>query len=64
MLSARWFATTNKPDLLLVDLHLADASGLDLMAKARLRLPDSPVIVVTASNAIEDAVKSAQRRSD
>jgi DNA-binding NtrC family response regulator len=50
--------TTNKPDLLLVDLHLPDASGLDLMAKARLRLPDSPVIVVTASNAIEDAVKA------
>jgi DNA-binding NtrC family response regulator len=50
--------TTNKPDLLLVDLHLPDASGLELLAKARLRLPESPVIVVTASNAIEDAVKA------
>jgi two-component system response regulator AtoC len=50
--------TTNKPDLLLVDLHLPDASGLELLAKARLRLPESPVIVLTASNAIEDAVKA------
>ena len=50
--------TTNKPDLLLVDLNLPDASGLELLAKARLRLPESPVIVVTASNAIEDAVKA------
>jgi len=50
--------TTNKPDLLLVDLHLPDASGLELLAKARLRLPESPVIVVTASNAVEDAVKA------
>ena len=50
--------TTHKPDLLLVDLHLPDASGLELLAKARLRLPESPVIVVTASNAIEDAVKA------
>jgi DNA-binding response OmpR family regulator len=50
--------TTNKPDLLLVDLHLPDTSGMELLAKARLRLPESPVIVVTASNAIEDAVKA------
>ena len=50
--------TTNKPDLLLVDLHLPDTSGIELLAKARLRLPESPVIVVTASNAIEDAVKA------
>ncbi|HEV8722197.1 MAG TPA: sigma-54 dependent transcriptional regulator [Candidatus Binatia bacterium] len=50
--------TTTKPDLLLVDLHLPDASGLELLAKARLRLPESPIIVVTASNAIEDAVKA------
>lgn len=48
--------TTNKPDLLLIDLHLPDASGLDLLAKARLRLPHIPIFVVTASNAIDDAI--------
>jgi two-component system, NtrC family, response regulator AtoC len=56
--SAFLTSLTTKPDLLLVDLHLPDASGLELLAKARLRLPESPVIVVTASNAIEDAVKA------
>ena len=50
--------TSTKPDLLLVDLHLSDASGHDLLAKARLRLPESPVIVVTASSAIDDAVRA------
>jgi DNA-binding NtrC family response regulator len=49
---------STKPDLLLVDLHLPDASGLELLAKARLRLPESPVIVVTASNAVDDAVRA------
>ncbi|HXG51691.1 MAG TPA: sigma-54 dependent transcriptional regulator [candidate division Zixibacteria bacterium] len=47
-----------KPDLLLIDLHLPDASGLDLLAKARLRLPESPVIVLTASSSVDDAVKA------
>lgn len=47
-----------KPDLLLVDLHLPDASGLDLLAKARLRLPEAPVIVVTASSSVHDVIKA------
>jgi response regulator receiver domain-containing protein len=34
----------SKPDLVLVDLHLPDASGLDLLAKSRYRYPDVPVI--------------------
>jgi DNA-binding NtrC family response regulator len=45
-----------KPNLLLVDLHLPDASGLDLLAQARLGAPDTQVIVVTASNSIDDAI--------
>jgi DNA-binding NtrC family response regulator len=48
----------NKPDLILVDLHLPDASGLDLLAKSRFRYPDVPVIVVTASNAVSDVVSA------
>ncbi len=48
----------NKPNLLLIDLHLPDASGLDLLAKARLRAPSAPVIVVTASSSIDDAVSA------
>ena len=48
----------DRPDLILLDLHLPDASGLDLLAKARFQLPEAPVIVVTASNSIEDVVKA------
>jgi DNA-binding response OmpR family regulator len=49
-----------KPDVLIVDLHLPDVSGLDLVAKARQRLPDTPALVVPASNAVDDAVKAIQ----
>ena len=47
-----------RPDVLIVDLHLSDFNGLELLAKARQRLPDVPVLVVTASNAVDDAVRA------
>jgi two-component system, NtrC family, response regulator AtoC len=46
----------SRPDLVLLDLHLPDASGLDLLAKSRNRYPDVPAIMVTASNAVTDVV--------
>ena len=48
----------NRPDLVLVDLHLPDASGLDLLAKSRYRYPEVPVIMVTASNSVSDVVNA------
>jgi DNA-binding NtrC family response regulator len=48
----------SKPDLVLLDLHLPDASGLDLLAKARFRYPDVPAIMVTASNAVSDVISA------
>jgi DNA-binding NtrC family response regulator len=48
----------DKPDLLLVDLHLPDAFGLDLVAQARVQLPEAPIIVLTASNDIDHVVKA------
>jgi DNA-binding NtrC family response regulator len=48
----------SKPDLVLVDLHLPDASGLDLLAKSRYRYPEVPVIVITASNSVADVVNA------
>jgi DNA-binding NtrC family response regulator len=50
--------TEDRPDLILLDLHLPDASGLDLLDKARFQVPEAPVIVVTASNSIDDVVKA------
>lgn len=48
----------NKPDVILVDLHLPDAAGLDLLAKSRAKYPDVPVIVVTASDSVNDVVSA------
>lgn len=41
---------------MLLDLHLPDASGLDLLAKSRNRYPDVPAIMVTTSNSVTDVV--------
>src|SRR5437762_9649704 len=51
-------ALDDKPDLILLDLHLPDASGLDLLAKSRARYPDVPVIVATASNSVHDVIQA------
>jgi DNA-binding NtrC family response regulator len=48
----------DKPDLLLLDLNLPDGSGLDFLVKARVRAPEAPVIVVTASNSVDDVIKA------
>ena len=48
----------SKPDLVLVDLHLPDASGFELLAKSRHRYPEVPVIVVTASNSVADVMNA------
>jgi DNA-binding NtrC family response regulator len=48
----------HKPDLVLADLNLPDASGLDLLAKSRYRYPDVPVIMVTASSSVADVVSA------
>jgi DNA-binding NtrC family response regulator len=48
----------HRPDLILLDLHLPDASGLDLLARSRARYPDIPVIVATASHLVSDVVKA------
>jgi DNA-binding NtrC family response regulator len=50
--------TDEKPELVLLDLNLPDASGLELLPKTRLRLPGTPVIVVTASDSVDDVIKA------
>ena len=52
------FLPLEKPDLLLLDLQLPDTSGLELLARTRARLPDAPVIVVTASASVDDVIKA------
>lgn len=39
-----------RPDLVLLDLNLPDASGLEGLAALRTRLPDVPVVVISAAD--------------
>ena len=47
---------SNYFELVLCDLHLPDASGIEVVRAIRKALPSLPVIVLTASNNLDDAV--------
>jgi DNA-binding NtrC family response regulator len=53
--------TAEPAELFLLDLHLPDESGLDLLLKIREIRPQAPVIVVTASDSVEDVVTAMKR---
>ncbi|MFH1844383.1 MAG: response regulator [bacterium] len=46
------------PALVLVDLRLPDIDGLEVMARIREQAPETPVIVISASSAIDDAIEA------
>jgi len=48
-------------DLLLLDLMLPDRPGLEVLAEARQRWPELPVVVITAYSSVESAI-SAMRQ--
>ena len=45
-------------DLVLLDLHLDDASGFDLLAELRTGYPALPVVVVSASDRASDMIRA------
>jgi DNA-binding NarL/FixJ family response regulator len=47
-----------QPDLILMDIHLIDGNGIELIARFAARLPDATIAVITNSDAQEyrDAV--------
>ena len=49
---------TSLAELVLCDLNLPDMSGVDLLAAVRNARPGLPVIVMTSSNSLEDAVSA------
>ena len=49
------------PDLVLLDLRLPDASGLDLLAQIRAIDAELPVILMTAYSSVDDAVEAMRR---
>ena len=46
------------PELMLCDLNLPDASGIDLLKAVREVRPGLPIIVMTASSNLEDAISA------
>jgi len=49
-----------QPDVLITDVRMPGASGLDLLATLRTRHPDLPVIVMTAHSDLDTAVAAYQ----
>lgn len=47
---------TDHPDILLVDVHLPDGSGIDLLKKVKENNPDTPVVILTGDKSVDDAV--------
>ncbi|MDP9127253.1 MAG: response regulator [Pseudomonadota bacterium] len=54
--SARLSLSTEKYDLVLLDLGLPDGSGLDLLRELRSRRDPIPVLIVTAQDTLHDVV--------
>jgi DNA-binding NtrC family response regulator len=51
-------ARTEAPDLVLLDVRLPDADGVDLLARLREMDPEVIVILITAHGAVEPAVRA------
>ena len=51
----------NPPELVLLDLALPDGSGLDVLRSLQESAPELPVIIVTASESIRDAVAAIRQ---
>jgi len=49
------------PDLIIMDIRLADADGIDLMQRMRAAAPDMEVILMTGYAAIDQAVEATKK---
>jgi two-component system sensor histidine kinase ResE len=46
------------PEVIICDLHLPDLSGFEIVKNLHLQLPETPIIVLTSSNDLEQAVEA------
>ena len=62
--SALWLAESNPYDLILLDLMLPKLNGLDLLHRLREHGQETPVLILTALDAIDDRVKGLKTGAD
>ncbi|MCX7522346.1 response regulator [Microbacterium sp. STN6] len=53
-----------RPDVVITDIEMPGASGLDLIAEIRTQQPGTPVIVMTAHVSVEYAVTALRNQAD
>jgi DNA-binding NtrC family response regulator len=51
---------TDRPDVVLLDVHLPSGSGIDLLERLKRTNPSLPVVMLTASREIKTAVRATQ----
>lgn len=54
-------AETPLPEALITDIRLGERSGLELIAEARARWPELPILAITAYGSVEVAVEAMRR---
>ncbi|WP_020676472.1 EAL domain-containing protein [Geopsychrobacter electrodiphilus] len=52
--------TSEKPDLVLCDLRMPEVDGLEVLSRVRESSPDTPIIVVSGTGVISDAIEAVQ----
>jgi DNA-binding NtrC family response regulator len=52
---------SKSPALVLLDLHLPDAQGLETLDRIKTELPDMQVIILTAHDSLHNAIESIKR---
>ncbi len=51
----------HRPDLVLVDLRMPEMDGLEVLAHVKEHFPDMPILVVSGTGVIQDAVEALHR---
>jgi DNA-binding NtrC family response regulator len=52
---------TKSPALVLLDLQLPDAEGLQMLDQIKIEFPDTPVVILTAHDSLSNAIESIKR---